>query len=443
MMQRVFLERVIDQAAGRSEADLVVKNVRLLDIITGTLIQTDIAICGDRIVGTYDSYRGAREVDGRGLVAVPGFIDTHLHVESSLVTPHEFDRCVLPHGVTTAICDPHEIANVLGVEGVRYFLDCSLATAMDLRVQLSSCVPATRFETSGARLDAADLMALRGHPKVIGLAEFMNFPGVLAKEPDALDKLATFAGGHIDGHAPLLTGRDLNAYIAAGVHTEHEATTLAEAREKLSKGMTILIREGSVSKDLRALVPILDANTSAFVAFCTDDRNPLDIAEEGHLDHSIRTAIKLGAPLHHVYRAASWSAANAFGLRDRGLLAPGKRADIVLVEDLVQCAVRQVISAGRPVEPSLFAARPTVALDAGHRHRSGPDHHRARGGRSARARGPQRGRYFARHHQGRSGGAARQEPQYRARLRHRLRPEAWRHRLLGRSRQPQHLRGRR
>jgi adenine deaminase len=361
MMQRAFLERVIDQAAGRSEADLVVKNVRLLDIITGTLIQTDIAICGDRIVGTYDSYRGAREVDGRGLVAVPGFIDTHLHVESSLVTPHEFDRCVLPHGVTTAICDPHEIANVLGVEGVRYFLDCSLATAMDLRVQLSSCVPATRFETSGARLDAADLMALRGHPKVIGLAEFMNFPGVLAKEPDALDKLATFAGGHIDGHAPLLTGRDLNAYIAAGVHTEHEATTLAEAREKLSKGMTILIREGSVSKDLRALVPILDANTSAFVAFCTDDRNPLDIAEEGHLDHSIRTAIKLGAPLHHVYRAASWSAANAFGLRDRGLLAPGKRADIVLVEDLVQCAVRQVISAGRPVEPSLFAARPTVA----------------------------------------------------------------------------------
>ena len=161
---------------------------------------------------------------------------------------------------------------------------------MDLRVQLSSCVPATRFETSGARLEAADLVALRGHPQVIGLAEFMNFPGVLAKEPDALDKLAAFAGGHIDGHAPLLSGRELNAYIAAGVHTEHEATTLAEAREKLAKGMTILIREGSVSKDLRALAPILDADTSAFVAFCTDDRNPLDIAEEGHLDHSIRTA---------------------------------------------------------------------------------------------------------------------------------------------------------
>jgi adenine deaminase len=361
MVQRAFLERVIDQAVGRSAADLVIKNVRLLDVITGTVTESDIAICGDRIVGTHDSYRGQREIDGRGHFAVPGFIDTHLHIESSLVTPHEFDRCVLPHGVTTAICDPHEIANVLGVEGVRYFLDSSLTTAMDLRVQLSSCVPATEFETSGARLEAADLVALRDHPQVIGLAEFMNFPGVLAKDAGALDKLAAFAGGHIDGHAPLLSGRDLNAYIAAGIHTEHEATTLAEAREKLAKGMTILIREGSVSKDLRALAPILDADTSAFVAFCTDDRNPLDIAEEGHLDHSIRSAIKLGAPLHHVYRAASWSAANAFGLRDRGLIAPGKRADIVLVEDLEHCAVRDVITGGRLVEPSLFAARPAVA----------------------------------------------------------------------------------
>jgi adenine deaminase len=361
MVQRAFLERVIDQGLGRAAADLVIRNVRLLDVITGAVVETDIAVCGERIVGTHDSYRGEREIDGRGLFAVPGFIDTHLHIESSLVTPHEFDRCVLPHGVTTAICDPHEIANVLGVEGVRYFLDSSRATAMDLRVQLSSCVPATEFETSGARLEAADLVALRDHPQVIGLAEFMNFPGVLAKDAGALDKLAAFSGGHIDGHAPLLSGRALNAYIAAGIRTEHEATSLAEAREKLAKGMTILIREGSVSKDLRALAPILDADTSAFVAFCTDDRNPLDIAEEGHLDHSIRSAIKLGAPLHHVYRAASWSAANAFGLRDRGLLAPGKRADIVLVEDLEHCAVRDVITAGRLVEPSLFAARPSVA----------------------------------------------------------------------------------
>ncbi len=360
-MTRPFIERAIDQALGRNAADLVIKNVRLLDVITGAMPETDIAICGDRIVGTFESYSGACEIDGHGLTAVPGFIDTHLHVESSLVTAHEFDRCVLPHGVTTAICDPHEISNVLGLAGIQYFLDSARATVMDLRVQLSSCVPATAFETSGARLEADDLAPLADHPKVIGLAEMMNFPGVLAKDPGVMDKLTAFAARHIDGHAPLLRGRDLNGYLAAGIRTDHETTTLAEAREKLAKGMTVLIREGSVSKDLHALVPLITTDSSAFLAFCTDDRNPLDIAEEGHLDYIIRTAIKRGAPLHHVYRAASWSAANAFGLRDRGLLAPGKRADIVLVEDLEACAVRQVIAAGRLVEAELFAARPAVA----------------------------------------------------------------------------------
>jgi adenine deaminase len=354
---RTFLERSIDQGAGRSAADIVVKNVRLLDVITGAVTETDIAICGDRIVGTYDTYRGTREIDGRGRFAVPGFIDTHLHVESSLVTPHEYDALVLPHGVTTSICDPHEIANVLGAEGIGYFLDSSLETVLDLRVQLSSCVPATPFETAGARLEAGDIVCFRGHPQVIGLAEFMNFPGVVHRDPSCLDKIEAFSGRHIDGHAPLLSGKDLNAYISAGIRTEHEATTLKEAREKLSKGMTVLIREGSVSKDLHALAPLIDADTSAFVAFCTDDRNPLDIAEEGHLDFLIRTAIALGAPLHHVYRAASWSAANAFGLRDRGLIAPGKRADIVLLDDLASCAVSMVISAGRPVDAELFARR--------------------------------------------------------------------------------------
>ncbi|MFK8252607.1 adenine deaminase [Ancylobacter terrae] len=355
------LGRRIDQGRGVAPADLVVKGVRLLDVITGALTETDIAICGDTIVGTLASYDGVTEIDGRGLTAVPGFIDTHLHVESSLVTPLEFDRCVLPHGVTTAICDPHEIANVLGAEGVRYFQRSAEATIMDLRVQLSSCVPATAFETAGAELTADDLVALRGHASGIGLAEFMNFPGVLFKDEGALAKIAAFSGGHIDGHAPLLAGRDLNGYIAAGIRTEHEATTLAEAREKLAKGMTVLIREGSVSKDLHALIPLIDADTSAFLAFCTDDRNPLDIAEEGHLDYMIRVAIAHGAPLHHVYRVASWSAANAFGLKDRGLIAPGRRADIVLLESLEECRVHSVISAGRLVTPELFATRPHVA----------------------------------------------------------------------------------
>lgn len=355
------IARFIDQGTGRTAADLVIKNVRLLDVITGAVTQTDIAICGERIVGTYEEYRGTREIDGRGLFAVPGFIDTHFHVESSLLTPLDYDRCVLPHGVTTAICDPHEIANVLGLPGIRYFLDCAQHTVMDLRVQLSSCVPATAFETSGARLEAADLVPLRTHPKVIGLAEFMNFPGVLAKEPAVLDKLSAFSDGHIDGHAPLLSGCDLNGYLAARIRTDHEATGLAEAREKLAKGMTVLIREGSVCKDLHALIPMIDQNTSSFLAFCTDDRNPLEIAREGHLDFMIRTAIALGAPRHHVYRLASWSAATAFGLRDRGLIAPGWRADIVLVDDLDACSVTRVISAGRIVDEALFAMRPQIA----------------------------------------------------------------------------------
>ncbi len=360
MIDKAFLARAIQAGRGSQPADLVVKDVGLLDLVSGGVTTTDIAVCGDRIVGTYQSYSGASEVDGRGLFAVPGFIDTHLHIESSLVSPAEFDRCVLPHGVTTAICDPHEIANVLGAEGIRYFLASAEATAMDLRVQLSSCVPSSRFETSGATLLAEELLPFRNHPKVIGLAEFMNFPGVLAADPVVLDKLAPFQDGHIDGHAPLVRGYDLNGYLAARILTDHETTTADEAREKLRKGMTILIREGSVSKDLHRLAEVLDENTSSFMCLCTDDRNPLDIGEEGHLDYMIRTLIGLGRPLHHVYRAASWSAARAFGLRDRGMIAPGRRADIVLVNDLADCSVRTVISAGRIVEPALFENRPEI-----------------------------------------------------------------------------------
>jgi adenine deaminase len=356
------LATMIAQGAGREPADLVIRNVRLLDLVTGALTPTDIAVSGDRIVGTYASYDGVRAIDGAGRIAVPGFIDTHFHVESSLLTPLEYDRCVLPHGVTTAIWDPHEIANVLGAEGLRYALDCASATVMDLRVMLSSCVPATDLETSGARLDAADLLPFRRHAKALGLAEFMNFPGVVHAAENCLAKLEAFADGHIDGHAPLLSGAALNAYLAAGIRTDHETTTPEEAMEKLKKGMAILIREGSVSKDLHALAGIISAETSPFLAFCTDDRNPLDVAEEGHLDFVIREAIRLGAPALHVYRAATLSAARLFGLADRGMIAPGRRADIVLLKgSLEDCRVSAVIAAGRPVDDALFAARPKVA----------------------------------------------------------------------------------
>jgi len=354
---RDVLERQIDQALGRLPADLVVRNARILNLITGEIQSGDIAICGEIIVGTLDGYRGLEEIDAKGRFAVPGFIDSHVHCESTLVTPGEFDRCVLPHGVTTAICDPHEICNVLGLAGLQYFLDSAKGTAMDLRVQLSSCVPATELETSGARLSAADLVLHRHHPKVIGLAEFMNVPGVLNKDPECMEKLAAFHGQHIDGHAPLLSGHSLNAYLSCGIRNCHETTNLAEGREKLAKGMQVLIREGSVSKDLTALAPLISEFASPFLGLCTDDRNPLDIHEEGHLDYLVRRAIALGAPMASVYRAASWSAARGFGLRDRGLIAPGYLADFLLLDDLESCALHAVFRRGLRVTAESFAER--------------------------------------------------------------------------------------
>ncbi|QND47833.1 adenine deaminase [Rhizobium lusitanum] len=355
------LERYIDQGVGREPADIVLKGGRFFDLVTGELVASDIAICGDRIVGTCGDYQGREEIDISGRIVVPGFIDTHLHIESSLVTPHEFDRCVLPYGVTTVICDPHEIANVLGTDGIQYFLDSSLETIMDIRVQLSSCVPATHLETSGADLPIEKLLPFRDHPKVIGLAEFMNFPGVVYKDPICMAKLDAFQGGHIDGHAPLLRGYDLNGYLSAGIRTEHESTTAEEALEKIRKGMHILVREGSVSKDLHALMPILTERLSPYLALCTDDRNPLDIAEQGHLDYMIRTAVAHGVEPLAIYRAASISAARAFGLRDRGLVAPGWRADLVIIDSLENCKAETVFSAGRRVTTELFATRKPVS----------------------------------------------------------------------------------
>ncbi|MFA5122283.1 adenine deaminase [Zavarzinia sp.] len=352
-----FLERMIDQALGRMEADIVIRNTRFLNVATAEVAEGDIAICGDRIVGTYEGYRGKVEIDGRNLTCVPGFIDTHVHVESSLVSPGEFDRCVLPRGTTTAICDPHEICNVLGTQGLDYFLEAAAGTVLDLKVQLSSCVPATKLETAGATLTADDLVRYKGHKHSIGLAEFMNVPGILYKDPDVLAKLAAFEGCHIDGHAPMVSGRDLNAYLSCGIRNCHETTSLPEGLEKLRKGMQVLVREGTVCKDVKTLSPLITADTSSFVSFCTDDRNPLDIHEEGHVDHLVRTAIAQGVPLAHAYRAASWSAAQSFGLRDRGIIAPGRRADIVLLDDLETCAVHGVISAGRIVTPALFENR--------------------------------------------------------------------------------------
>lgn len=375
------LEQRIAVGRGDQPADLVLRGAQVLDLVTGDLLDGDVAIHQGVIAGTLGTYEGTVMIDLSGLILVPGFIDTHLHIESSLVTPLEFDRCVTPHGITTAICDPHEIANVIGADGIRYFQDASTYTLMDIRVQLSSCVPSTHMETAGASLTADDLKVLMGHPSGIGLAEFMNYPGVIDRDPEVLKKLGLFAGGHIDGHCPQLRGLDLNAYIAAGISTEHEATTAEEAREKLQKGMRVLIREGSVSKDLHALQPLLTERTAPYMCLCTDDRNPLDIAEEGHLDHMIRTLVSKGTPPLAAYRAASLSAAEAFGLKDRGLIAPGKRADIVAVTSLEACDVQRVFCAGIEATADAFADRralPPVARRSVHAPKLRPEDFRAK-----------------------------------------------------------------
>ncbi|MFC3693965.1 adenine deaminase [Chenggangzhangella methanolivorans] len=351
------IARRIEQGRGLELADLVIKGARVLDIVTTKFFEGDVAICGDTIVGVFEAYEGVETIDGRGLTVVPGFIDAHLHIESSLLAPPEFERCVLPHGVTTAIWDPHEIVNVLGTHGIDYALACAETAVMDIRVNLSSCVPASPLETSGARLEVEDLEPYRGHPKVIGLAEFMNFPGVLARDPGCLAKLAAFQSGHIDGHAPLVRGKDLNGYLSAGIRTDHEANNYEEAFEKLRKGMSVLIRESSIAKDLHALWPLITPETSAFLGFCTDDRNPVEIAEEGHIDHMIRWTIAQGVDPAHVYRVASWSAANVFGLRDRGVVAPGRRADLVLLSDFETCRIKTVIAGGKIVGPQTFEGR--------------------------------------------------------------------------------------
>ena len=263
MTAAATLARRIDQALGRAPADLVIRTARLLAAAPGVLHPAaDIAVCGDTVIGTLGSWRGRRQIDAGGRIAAPGLIDTHVHVESSMVTPAEFEKGVLPRGTTTAVCDPHEIANVTGAAGIRYFLAAAQSLAMTLRVNLSSCVPATELETAGARLEVGDLLSLAGHPSALGLAEVMNYPGVLAKDPGMLAKLSAFAAAHKDGHAPLVRGTALDAYLSTGIATDHECTTADEAAEKLAKGMAVLLREGSVAKNVAALAPVLTDATS-------------------------------------------------------------------------------------------------------------------------------------------------------------------------------------
>jgi adenine deaminase len=348
------LRRRLRAAQGLEPCDLVLRGVHYLDVFSCAFVPGDVAIRDGVIVGLEPGLAAERVIDARGAHVVPGFIDAHVHVESSLLVPENFQRAVLPRGTTTAVCDPHELANVMGVPGIRYFLDAATRLRMDLRVMLSSCVPATAFETNGGGvLSARDLAPLGREPKALGLAEVMNVPGVLAGDADLLEKLLAFEGRPLDGHAPLVRGRALAAYASVGIGSCHESSELEEARDKLRNGIAVWIREGSVAKDLDALAPLLTLATSTSVGFCTDDRNPLDIAREGHVDHLVRAAIRRGVAPEVAYRAASYSVARHYGLagpgaaRDRvGAIAPGYRADLVVLDDAPSCAIRDVLRDG-------------------------------------------------------------------------------------------------
>ncbi len=361
------LRQTIMVARGLELADLVIKNARFLDVYSGEFIAGDIALSAAHIAATGGSYEGRRYLDGRGCVVVPGFIDTHVHIESSLMTPHHFASAVLPRGTTTAIWDPHEIANVKGKAGLEWALGVSAGLALDILLMLPSCVPSTdRFrnlETGAFCLSAAELACFKEHPRVLGLAEMMDYPSVLAGEKETLAKLSLFSRTKRDGHCPGLSGKELNAYAASGIHSCHESSELAEAREKLQKGMHVLIREGSCAKNARTLLPLLTAYSSAVLCFCSDDRNPVDMAADGHIDALIHQGLALGYRPEDLFRVASFAAARAYGLDDRGVVAPGFLADLCLIEPRGGesawgdgFVIRQVLKEGKEVAAEMFAA---------------------------------------------------------------------------------------
>ncbi len=333
-------------ARGDTKAHLVLRNARLVNVISGEIYPTDIVIHDRHVVALGAGYEGRREVDLTGKFVTPGLIDAHVHIESSLVTPAEFARAVLPHGVTTVITDPHEIANVLGLEGMRFMLERAKHGPLNMFVMASSCVPATDMETSGARLEAEDLAQLVDHAWVLGLAELMNYPGVALGDEGMLDKIALFEGLALDGHAPNMTGAMLNAYVAAGVQSEHECTTIEEAREKLRLGLAIFIREGTTTRNLKPLLPLVTEANHGAICFCTDDRIPADLIDHGSIDHMIRIAIAAGVDPLLAIRMGSSNTARHFGLKKYGAVAPGRYADLVVVDDLRDFTPEQVYRGG-------------------------------------------------------------------------------------------------
>ncbi len=347
-MDSVARRRVIDVAAGRSPADLVLRGGQVVNVCTGEIRATDIALAGDRIAGL-GQYEGRRTVDLGGRFVLPGFIDGHIHLESSMVTPREFARWVLRRGTTTVICDPHEIANVCGVNGIRYLLE-GTPSPLDIFALAPSCVPASPLETSGATLGADRIRELLQHPQILGLGEMMNFPGVIGAQPEALGTLEAAGSRVIDGHAPGVSGLELQAYVAGGPDSDHECREPDEAREKLRAGMWLYVREGSSGRDLAALGPVVREFGPHRMLFVTDDCSPLHLLRHGHLDHVLRRAVAEGVEAVDAVSMVTLQPALRFGLHDRGALVPGRLADLVVVEDLLSFKVHKIYKRGQPVD---------------------------------------------------------------------------------------------
>ncbi len=344
-MQMERLQQRLRAARGEVPSDLVLTGARVANVYTGEWLDTAVALFDGIIVGLGD-YPGPRlPLPGRYLL--PGLIDGHLHLESSMLTPRELARALLPLGTTTVVADPHEIANVWGTAGLDYLLSAAEGLPVDFFFMLPSCVPATSLETSGAILSAEALSPYRDHPRVLGLAEVMNFPGLVAGDPDILAKLALFPQGPLDGHAPLLSGRALNAYRLAGIGSDHECTTLSEAQEKLRLGFSLMVREGSLAKNLADLLPAVTPASLRRTMLVTDDSHPEDLAESGHLNHLLREAVSLGLAPLAALTMATLNPAEYFRLRDRGAVAPGLAADLLVVEDLREFRIDKVFKNGK------------------------------------------------------------------------------------------------
>lgn len=344
------LKKLIDVAAGRRNADLVIKNCRVIDVFNASVIEGDIAISDGKIAGVGD-YTGAREIDAQGRYASPGFIDSHIHIESSYVSPEEIGRLLVPHGATAIIADPHEIVNVCGIPGLEYMMNAAERTALDIKFMLPSCVPATPFEHSGANIDAATMEEPIRDERILGLGEFMDFPGVIQGQETVLDKLmvAKDQGKMIDGHSPGIEGNDLNAYVAPGIRTDHECATVQEMTDRIARGMYVLLRQGSACHDLVNLLQGVTPENSRRCLLCSDDRQPKTILELGHLDDHLRICVREGIAPITAIRMASLNAAECFGLSDRGAIAPGLRADIVLLDNLTDFNVSKVFIEGDEV----------------------------------------------------------------------------------------------